>query len=62
MTHPSLADDDPPPCPCCGLTDRVRFQGASGRPGERVSEYVCVPCSRAFTEDESERAAEVRRS
>jgi len=56
-----VGPDDCPPCPCCGLANRVKFDGSTRRDGESVTQYACVPCDRGFTQDESERAAEVRR-
>ena len=45
--------DDPPACPACNSTERVRFSASRrDQSGVLVPEYICRPCNRVFTEAE----------
>jgi len=47
----TIDDDDRPACPACGSREAVRFSATKQeRPGVLVTEYICMPCSRVFTE------------
>jgi len=52
----TIEDADPPACPACNSSERVRYAASRRDPDGSglVPEYVCRPCSRAFTRAESE--------